>query len=210
MRFVAFFILFCFLSITAYNQKTTPALLSRLDSAIAAVPQYDQDKIKKINALHGELLKNPGLPLYDHYLELYKEYNIFNYDSAYTYARRMQQMAFQQKNESLIAYAKIKMGFILLSSGMFKEVFDTLGTIDLNVLAPDQKAEYYTLMARSYYDLADYDHDDFYAPMHNIKGNQYLDSSLKLFNPASFEYIYYNGLKNIRSGQMANCPHLFS
>ena len=202
MRFVAFFILFCFVSITGYNQKTTPALLNKLDSAIAAVPQYDQDKIKKINTLHGELLKNPGLPLYDHYLELYKEYNIFNYDSAYTYARRMQQMAFQQKNESLIAYAKIKMGFILLSSGMFKEVFDTLGTIDLNVLAQDQKAEYYTLMARSYYDLADYDHDDFYAPMHNAKGNQYLDSSLKLFKPASFEYIYYSGLKNIRSGQM--------
>jgi hypothetical protein len=209
MRFVAFFILFCFLSITAYNQKYTPALLSRLDSAIAAVPQYDQDKIKKINALHDEVLKNPGLPLYDHYLELYKEYYIFNYDSAYIYARRMQQMAFQQKNESLIAYAKIKMGFILLSSGMFKEVFDTLGTIDLKVLAPDQKAEYYTLMARSYYDLADYDHDDFYAPMHNTKGNQYLDSSLKLFNPASFEFIYYNGLKNIRSGQMATALIFF-
>ncbi len=101
------------------------------------------------------------------------------------------------------------MGFILLSSGMFKEVFDTLGTIDLKVLAPDQKAEYYTLMARSYYDLADYDHDDFYAPMLNTKGNQYLDSSLKLFNPASFEYIYYNGLKNIRSGQMATALTYF-
>ncbi len=97
MRFVAFFILFCFLSISGYNQKYTPALLNRLDSVIAAVPQYDQDKIKKINALHGELLQNPGLPLFDHYLELYKEYYIFNYDSAYIYARRMQQMAFPAK-----------------------------------------------------------------------------------------------------------------
>jgi tetratricopeptide (TPR) repeat protein len=86
---------------------------------------------------------------------------------------------------------------------MFKEVFDTLGTIDLKVLTTDQKAEYYTLMGRCYYDLADYDHDDFYAPWYNSNGNHYLDSALQLFHDSSFEYIYYSGLKNIRSGQLA-------
>jgi hypothetical protein len=209
MKAGVIFLFFCFHSILGFSQKYTAALLGQLDSVIVESPHYDQEKVKKISALHGALLDNPPLSRYDYYLELYKEYYIFNYDSAYVYARLMQQMAVLEKNDSRLTYAKIKIGFILLSSGMFKEVFDTLGTIDLKLLPPDQKAEYYTLMARCYYDLADYDHDDFYAPRHNQKGNQYLDSSLQLFPPACFEYSYYNGLKNIRSGHMAEALGYF-
>ncbi len=54
------------------------------------------------------------------------------------------------------------------------------------------------MMARYYYDVADYDNDHFYAPRYNDSGNRYIDSSLLLLAPESFEYIYYNGLKNIR------------
>ncbi|HTB25841.1 MAG TPA: DUF6377 domain-containing protein [Puia sp.] len=210
MRKAAFLLVLCVLSLAGYSQKYSDALLNRLDSAITEVPHYDQEKIQRINVLHARVLKNPSVNMYNNFLDLYKEYNIFNYDSAYTYARRMQQLALQQNDADLIAYAKIKLGFILLSSGMFKEVFDTLGTINLKVLDPDQKAEYFTLMARCYYDLADYDHDDFYGPQHNAKGNQYLDSSLLLFNKSSFEYAYYNGLRNIRSGQMAEALDFFN
>jgi Domain of unknown function (DUF6377) len=209
MRYGALLMVSIILSVTGYSQKFTSTLLDQLDSAIANVPHYDQEKIKKISFLHSGILTNSHLSQYDYYLGLYKEYYIFNYDSAYVYARRMQQLAVQQKNPGLITYAKIRLGFILLSSGMFKEVFDTLGTIDLKVLAADQKAEYCTLMARCYYDLADYDHDDFYAPWDNAKGNQYLDSALQLFDLSSFEYIYYSGLKNIRSGQMAEAQKYF-
>jgi hypothetical protein len=209
MRFAAILMIFCFQSIVGFSQTYTSALLGQLDSAITESPRYDQEKLKKIALVHSELLEYPNISRYEYYLGLYKEYYIFNYDSAYIYARRMQQAAALQKNDSLLTYAKIKIGFILLSSGMFKEVFDTLGTIESKMLPLDQKAEYYTLMARCYYDLADYDHDDFYGPRHNLKGNQYLDSSLRFFNPSSFEYIYYSGLKNIRSGNMAEAVIYF-
>ena len=209
MRFAALLFVIGCMSISSYSQKSADVQLDRLDSAISAVPHFDQEKIKKIGILRSALLNNSSLPLFDYYLGLYKEYYIFNYDSAYVYARRMQQLAVQEKNADLTTYANIKMGFILISSGMFKEVFDTLGTINPNTLAVDQKAEYYTLMARCYYDLADYDHDDFYAPWDNTKGNQYLDSSLQLYNQTSFEYKYYSGLKNIRSGQMVEAQKYF-
>jgi Domain of unknown function (DUF6377) len=193
--FLAFLSLWTFYG---YPQQPISSLLGQLDSTIAATPRYDTEKVRNIEALKA---RGGGsqTPLFTQYLSLYQEYYIFNYDSAYTYARRMQETAARQHNDSLSAYAKIKLGFILLSSGMFKEVFDSLETINLRALNKAQKAEYLTLMARCYYDLADYDHDQFYAPQYGIRGNQYLDSSLLLYPTGSFEYIYYRGLKNVRS-----------
>jgi hypothetical protein len=78
---------------TGYSQKFTAALLNQLDSAIVDAPHYDQEKIKKNSLLHDELLKNPSGHLYNYYLDLYNGYYIFNYDSAYTYARRLQRLA---------------------------------------------------------------------------------------------------------------------
>ncbi|MEO7769026.1 MAG: DUF6377 domain-containing protein, partial [Ferruginibacter sp.] len=68
-------------------------------------------------------------------------------------------------------------------------------------LSIPQKAEYYVLMARCYYDLADYDRDKFYSPNYNQRANQYIDSALVLFPPQSNDFVYYSGLKNIRSGK---------
>ncbi len=107
MRHVAFLMFLCLLSMAGYSQKYSDALLSRLDFAIAEVPHYDQEKIQRINVLRSRLLKNPSVNIYNNFLGLYKEYNIFNYDSAYTYARRMQQLAFLQNNADLIAYARM-------------------------------------------------------------------------------------------------------
>ncbi len=84
---------------------------------------------------------------------------------------------------------------------MFKEVFDVLSTINLKYLSNSQKAEYYTLAARYYYDLGDYDNDRFYATEYNKKGSLYVDSALMLYPEKSFQYLYYNGLKNIKTGE---------
>ena len=42
------------------------------------------------------------------------------------------------------------------------------------------------MMARYYYDLADYDNDRFYAPRYNDSGNRYIDSSLTLLDSGVF------------------------
>ena len=155
-------------------------------------------KIKRIEKLKEALSQQRQDP-FDGYLRLYDEYAIFNYDSAYTYAKKLQELALQQNDLSRIAYAKIKLSFILLSSGMFKEVFDSVNNLQLKDLNTAQKAEYYTLMARCYYDLADYVKDNVYSPVYNQQGHNYIDSSLLLFPDTSFSYVYYNGLKNVVS-----------
>ena len=161
--------------------------------------RYDIQKLKRVDSLKS-ILKEKNIDQYDNYLRLYDEYYIFNYDSAFTYAKKMQEAASASNDSSRQTYAKIKMSFILLSSGMFKEVFDSLRTISLDDLDNEKKAEYFTLMARCYYDLADYDRDNINSPKYNQQANSYVDSSLKLYADSSFEFIYYNGLKSIRSG----------
>jgi len=181
----------------ASSQQSTNTLLNNLNETIHASAKYDLDKIKRIEKLKEtlHLRQDP----FESYLKLYEEYSIFNYDSAYNYAKKMEDVAVQQNNPSRIAYSKIKLSFILLSSGMFKEVFDAVNKISLNDLDSVQRAEYYTMMARCYYDLADYDKDRVYAPSYNQQGHDYVDSSLLLFPDTSFSYIYYSGLKNVRS-----------
>lgn len=178
------------------------ASLQALDSTIAQSDHFDSLKRQQIDLLKRQV-PTDGAPSswYDYYLKLYGAYHIFNYDSANTYARKMLALANQSGNDSLRAYAKVKLGFILLSSGMFKEVFDTLANIHLGHLNEKQQAEYYTLLARSYFDLADYDRDNFYSPQYYIKGNSYLDSALIRLPKHQFEYDYYNGLKSVMRGQ---------
>lgn len=212
-RFTGFrrsFFLLILLSLlnSGYSQKYLP-LLRQLDSAISGSARYDTIKVKEIRELKLNKGEGKASSLYGHYLNLYEEYHIFSYDSANSYVKKMQEIANQQANDTLRAYAKIKQAFILISSGMFKEVFDTLSTVRLDLLNKLQQAEYYILMARSYYDLADYDHDDSYAPLYNGKGNRYLDSSLTLLPPHSFEYNYYSGLKNTKEGRLETAASYF-
>jgi tetratricopeptide (TPR) repeat protein len=188
-----------------HAQVSTDSLFKKINTAILASASYDKKKDNRIDSLRHELLSSPGLsnrPLFPLYRALYNEYRIYNYDSAFSYAQKMETTAAALKKDSLVGYAKIKMGFVLLSSGLFKEAFETLQQVNLNFASDSNKAEYYTLKALFYYNLADYDNDRIYAPKYNDTGNFYIDSSVKLFKPESFEHFYYSGLKNIRAGNI--------
>ncbi|MBD0259802.1 MAG: hypothetical protein ICV83_29135, partial [Cytophagales bacterium] len=88
----------------------------------------------------------------------------------------------------------------LLSSRMYKEAIDILTKIDVHTLPQPHKAEYNTLKARCYYDLADYNHQDlYYSPQYNARAKIYMDSALALFPARSFQFRYYSGLQNIRA-----------
>jgi tetratricopeptide (TPR) repeat protein len=75
-----------------------------------------------------------------------------------------------------------------------------LKTVNVNLLSTDAKKEYYFLNARTYYDLADFDKDNYYTPNYNNWAAKYIDSATALCNPNSFEYIYYKGLWMLKTG----------
>lgn len=104
-------------------------------------------------------------------MQLYEEYKVFNYDSAFQYARNLQEIALRLGDPSHLVSARLKLGFSLLSSGMFKETLDSLNKINTSGTPDSLRAEYYALMGRNYYDLGDFDNDSYYTPAYIQKGN---------------------------------------
>lgn len=193
-------------------QDGTGADLARLNQALDVAAKYDSDKYRTIQRLRTALsaTRKDDLPaLFDGYLRLYEEYKVFNYDSAFTYARWLQATALKLGDPAKTTYARLKLGFCLLSSGMFKETLDSLEKISTRNAPDSLQAEYYSLMCRYYYDLGDFDNDGYNTPAYIRKGNAYADSAMQLYPRNSFNYIYYEGLKGIKSGEGTRAITLF-
>ncbi|MDO1449696.1 DUF6377 domain-containing protein [Rhodocytophaga aerolata] len=190
-----------------YSQAGNDQWIETLNQTIEQSQKYDEEKLIKIEGLYQSFPQNQQANLFENYLQLYNEYVFFNCDSAYAYAKKLQETAVAANDSSQMAYAGMKLGFVLLSSGMFKEAFDWLSNISTHHLAHDQKAEYYTLLARCYYDLADYNQDKFYSPHYTTQANGYIDSALVLFPEHSFNHRYYRGLQYIRNFEFDTASH---
>lgn len=163
-------------------------LFKELEEVIKLKEQYTQKKLDRIHLLTEKLHfyedgQNPHMDYFT-YLELFYEYQSFVYDSAFTYVEKAKSKAREINDPVLLSYAKIRQGFVLLSAGLFKEAIDTLMVIPVSGLPDTIKCEYYSVIARSYYDLADYNHDPPFAINYRRIGNQYLDSAL-LYVPAN-------------------------
>ena len=208
MHIRIFPILLCLLfSLSALCQDNTANPLHELDQAIEASPKYDADKLTSISQLKTALAqsKKDDLPaLFNDYGQLFEAYKVFNYDSAFAYARQLQSTALLLGDPTRITNARLKLGFCLLSSGLFKETLDSLGKIHVQGAPDSLQAEYYSLIGRYYYDLGDFDNDAYNTPDYTRKGNAYMDSALRLYSPSSFQYSYYKGLKEIKSGRGSN------
>ncbi len=196
----------------SFGQSKLPYNFDELDKAIANASKYDKVKTKTIDSLQQNLARVPqgNMPeQYDLCLQLYNAYKVFKYDSAYEYARKVQEIAYHMGDKEKTAYSNIILNFTLLSSGLFKEAADSLKTIPIDGSHDNVKAEFYALKARYFYDLADYTRDKYYMPAYNKDGGVCLDSALKYYSPASFAFNYYSGLKSIRSGNMASAQESF-
>ena len=196
----------------AFGNKTTDSLLVELDKVIANRASLLQAKNQRIEALSEILRKSSNISYYvrnDIYNELYAEYRSFNYDSAFTYSLRLLSNAYQSKSQLLIDKSRIKVGFTLLSAGLFKETLDTLDNISVSDLSDTVKIEYYSLLARTYFDMADYMGDRFYAPIYIKKGNQMLNSAIALCSDSSRMFLSLNGLKYLRDGDMKQARHVY-
>jgi tetratricopeptide (TPR) repeat protein len=203
-----FFLLFLLLlkspALTA--SQRSDSLVNELNKAIAQSAEYETGKLNRIQALKDILNKSTSPEPVEQYnlaLKIFEEYKSFNYDSAFLYVNKLAELGNRLNDPVKIIRAKVSLSFILLSAGMFKETFESLNTIQI-ANAPDSiKAEYYTLLGRLHYDLADYDGDYYHTTLYLEKAKQAIDSALQLLPPSSFAYEYFNGLRNLKAENMA-------
>jgi len=92
---------------------------------------------------------------------------------------------------------------------MFKEVNETLSDMSSASLKDSVKGEYYILKARYYFDLGDYNHDNIFSPTYNQIADKYIDSALMVSPTNSFQFSYYSGLKNIKTGEIVKASSYF-
>jgi tetratricopeptide (TPR) repeat protein len=167
------------------------------------------EKIKNIKTSFTALKKDDLTSQYQFYQQLYEEYKIFNFDTAYVYAGKMHDIAMSLGDPPKIIEAKIKLLFVLVSAGMYKEAYELINQINVAAQADSVKANYFFLKARFYFDLADYVNDEFHKPAYNRNGNDNLDSALLFYPPNSFESIYYSGLKNLKNDRFSEASANF-
>jgi hypothetical protein len=178
----------------------TDSLLAVLKTEISRKGIYDgekQSRIQQLKHLQQTTSKFDITKQYDICLKLYDEYKSYQYDSAYVYVKKLRELSIGMNDMSRAYYSQIKLGFILLSSGMFKETFDSMRKVDPKTLNDSMKVEYYFIMYRCNSDLAKYNSDKYFTPDYIRACYAYIDSAINLSKPGSVDRIYYTGLKHM-------------
>jgi tetratricopeptide (TPR) repeat protein len=179
--------------------------LAELKKELTRKKIYDDQKEIHIKTLKNRLeaiSKTNYNAQYNICGKLYEEYKVYQFDSAYVYTQKLLSISQASKDISKQYESRIKLGFILLSAGMFKETFDCLNQINTPLLSDSSKLEYYALKARAYSDLADYNNNKYYTSFDNAESIKYLDSAITYSKPESFDRLMHLGDRQIRAGQM--------
>ena len=192
------------LTIAKLGHATTDSLINVLNNELKKTQLYDSQKEIEIRALKQALKRVPTWDLsrrYELVTVLYDQYKSYQFDSAYTYVNQLLGLSRKMSDRSKEYDGKVKLGFILLSSGMFKETFDSVRGIKVAYLSSNAKFDYYSMLTRAYYDLASYDNDRYYAPSYNKLANQYIDSAIALSRQGSFNRAYLTAYKEFKNGR---------
>lgn len=195
-----------------YAQDVNP-LLKVLDKELLKKDYYIKLKYNRIKELkrnvHKFTLSQDNAKLYGYYMTLFDEYKSFKYDSAYYYLEQAKSRALVLKDPKLSSRAKIKEGFVLLSSGLFKEAIDTLNSVEAEKLDNNNQFEYYSIKARAYYDLGDYNKDQRYNINYIQKGNQFLEQAIALIKPNTNDYWSAESLKRLKQHDLKGAEEAF-
>jgi len=182
-----------------------------LDRYIAQSSYYMDLKETKIHKIKNELRTSSNIS-YDqlhHYAALFEEYKSYKYDSAYVYAIKTLDIATKLKDPGKIIEAKVRLVFCFLSSGLFKEAFDIVKDSDIDNLSQSVKLDYYKIMARLYYDMADYNGVEPFKSGYITKGNTYIEQAIALIPVNTVEYWSAVGLMKMKQKDYNNSMDAF-
>lgn len=184
-------------------QNISDSLLNQLDSVIARRDFYTKEKMDRISLLKKDLAGTQGNGRFELLREIYEEYKSFVYDSAAVYALKLREHASQLNDPVKIADSKIKSAFILTSSGLLNEALDSLMAIRVEKMPDQVKVDYYYLLVRTCYDLADFVQNKQYEVQYEEMAKSYVDSALTLLSPNAVDYLIISGLRDLHLEKIA-------
>ena len=205
MRIFLLTLFLSFLGYSAYSSTKIDSILAQLKVELSRKNIYDDKKELRIKALKAKLESTPKTNFNTQYYlcdKLYEEYKVYQFDSAYFYTQKLLDISRSIKNVSKENETRIKVGFLLVSAGMFKESFDCLNHINVSSLNDSSKREYYSIKSRAFSDLAEYNSDKNYSPSDKAQAIKYIDSAIALSKPNSFDWLYSQGDKQVILSQL--------
>ena len=131
MRIFILTLFLSFLGYAAYSSAKTDSLLAQLKVELSKIKVYDGQKELRIKKLKSKLDATPKAKYdvqYNICSELYEEYKSYQFDIAYMFTQKMLELSKAMHSIPHENDTKIRIAFILLSSGMFKEAFESLAT----------------------------------------------------------------------------------
>ena len=198
-------VLFAHAAVASVPQARVDSIMAVLKKELANRKVYDDRKESRIRKLKDKLAATPPANYnlqYDICGQLYEEYKVYQFDTAYVFTQKLLSLALQNNNLSRVYETKIKLAFILLSAGMFKETFECLNQIDTHVLSNEARLDYYSTKSRAYADLAEYNGDKAYAVYDQSEAIKYVDSAILLSPPGSFDRLYFQGNSRVIAGHL--------
>lgn len=197
---------------TLIAQTKIDSLISELDRYIDNKSYYTVKKETKITEIKNSIARTSAnsVHLLSLYSYLFDEYQSYKYDSAYVYAGKILEIATKLNDPVKIVEAKEHIAFCFLSSGLFKESFDIVNTIDIKNHSSKVRIEYYNLVARLYYDMADYNGEEPFRSKYVKLGNQYSDSAMALLPADSQDLWAAAALKRMKLKDFSGAIDAFS
>lgn len=204
-------LIFCFISsYTLLYASQQDLSTDELDRLIEKRDLYIQQKENRINSVKEKLpTLSDNTEKLEYYNTLFNEYKSYKYDSAYVYAHKCLDIAFLLNDPCKIIDAKEHIAFCYLSSGLFKEASDIMNSVDINNACADVKKNYYTLLARLYFDMADYNNVEPFKNQYISEGNQYCDSAIVYTPQNSPELWSIKGLKLMQLRDLKGAIEMF-
>lgn len=186
----------------------------RMALVLSQKEMFRQKKISRIDSIKNYLKVNEKVVASKDEFEicwnLYDEYKLYSFDSAYHYATRLCHIADEMGSLAYKVDAKTQLGYILARGGFFKEAVDTLASIqiDKRALPSAVLSNYYISFGRVYHDLADYTKDNIFSVKYNQLGNELLAESL-LYLSDSLMVCYVTGKIALKKGEVMEARQLY-
>ena len=160
--------------------------LDRLDRELERKEEYDAQKEARIARLRGELRSAlDDADRYDATQALFEEYKSYKYDSAYAYAARMGELAARLEDPDSRVEAGCATVFCLISAGLYKEAFDTMGELSVEGASPKGLLEYYKMQVRLNYSARGYSQTAPFWDQYSRTAEEYSRRILEMVPPDS-------------------------
>ena len=188
------YILFLLLPTTLSAGSKTQQLRQKLDNLLEQRNAIIDNKNKDINRLKKNLTTSENsLKRLQTYEQLYKEYYVFQFDSAMTYLNKGIKLAKETQNTYYYNSNTISKAELLSIGGLYSEAIHEIEQVDTTVLDKAQHFEYYFSLFRIHTYWADFCNDKTYTPTHRLKAQEYLKKAMPFCDETAKTYEYYLG-----------------